>query len=353
MDKVSQLPGASDQIAREWVAKLDAADLSASDAEGLRLWLAEDPDNAALLAKRLDDWSALNLLSELTHFGLNDHRQGMGERMRRFWMPVTTAGYAAYGLAVLLIAVLFTSSELGLDVMPSSDEPTEFVGLDITTLVGEVAVESLPDGSVVHVNTISEAEISYTEDERSVVLKSGEAFFDVAHETDRPFIVYAGETSVRAVGTAFAVHLENGAVSVSVTEGTVEFTSEGITTLVSAETDSFEDAAVDQAQGNVIFYEDSQTVVNIESLEILNRRFSWQEGMLEFRGEPLAQAVEELSRYTSARIEIVDDSIRDVRLGGYFKIGDLDGLASTLELGFDIHMDVVSEDLIQLSSAVN
>lgn len=340
--EIAPFPKSTLLIACEWVAKLDRGELSTGESRQLTAWLKQDPGNRAALAAQLQEWSDMSVLQELTHLGLEQEHHSWSDALRGFclsWRKPYLGG--ALSIGVLAISVAYFAEFKWAEISPYGNTQTA-VELAINTSIGEQKREALPDGSVVHVNTRSAAEISYTREQRSVVLQEGEAFFDVASEEGRPFVVYAGDTSVRAIGTAFAVHRENGIVSVSVTEGTVEFVSAGITNIVSAEQDSL-------ADGNYAVYADQKTSVEIRPAEVLARHLAWQDGMLEFRGEPLEYVINELSRYTDAQIVIIDDEIKDVRLGGYFKIGDIEGLTSTLELGFNIQVDVVSSELIHVS----
>lgn len=347
MDKhntIATFPKSTVLIACEWVAKLDQGDLSALDSKQLDEWLKSDPINRVALAEQLQQWSEMDVLSELTHLELQNDPQSAFEWFKKpfQWLVSPTRSYAAALSFVMLLAVI---SWVGVSQFNNSQRDLEWV---INTAVGERKTESLPDGSVVQVNTVSSAQITYTRDARRVVLKSGEAFFDVAPEKERPFVVYAADTSIRAVGTAFAVHNDNGSISVSVTEGSVEFISAGKSRIIAASKEGVDPLAIN-ADGNVAKYADQQTFVDTQPVEEIARRLSWQDGMLEFRGEPLEYVVQQLGRYTDAQIVIMDDDIKDVRLGGYFKIGDIDGLASTLALGFNIQVDVVSNSLIHIS----
>jgi len=345
-DNLIPFPESVELEACHWVAKLDRGNLSDEEKIGLSNWLDKDPMMRRALAEQIGDWSEMDVLSELSHLNISPPRQSLVERLNNLvgWhRPVIyLAGVGAIALVGLLALDTSTYST------PESAAVATVVDLGITTAVGEQASEAMPDGSVLHVNTTSVAEVSYSEEERRVELKTGEVFFDVAPDSSRPFVVYAGETSVRAIGTAFAVHLIDGAVEVSVTEGTVEFNFAGTKHLVSADPLTNENSN-STAQGNVAFYSEERITVDTQPLDVLSRRLAWQTGMLEFKGDPLSQIVEEVSRYTEAEIEILDEDIRDVRLGGYFRIGDLESLASALDLGFDIQLEIVSDDLIQIS----
>lgn len=342
LDNVSSFPEPVELVACAWVAKLDRGDLSETETQQLTNWLKQNPQHRIALADQLGEWSDMDVLSELARLDLTLPQSSWSNRLASLWDWHRPYAYMASLASIALVVLLFTTADIGSN--PASGNRA-VVDLGISTEVGQQISEALPDGSVLHLNTTSVAEVSYTQEERSVELKTGEVFFDVAPESDRPFVVYAGNTSVRAVGTAFAVHLIDGSVRVSVTEGTVEFTTDGEKYLVSAE----EQNLAGSVTGNVALFSGDQISIATQPLEVIERRLAWQSGMLEFRGESLDYVVTELSRYTDAHIEILDDEIRDVRLGGYFKIGDIEGLASTLRLGFNIDVAVVSDDLIQIS----
>lgn len=348
LDNLVQFPESMERAACDWVAKLDRGDLSTEEKSGLSEWLASDSLHRAALADQMAEWSEMDLLSELTHLAVAPAEPTWVDQFNSLFGWNKPAPYL--GGLIILATIGFFKTIDSVDFAPNeSDLAALVVGLGLETAVGEQIREALPDGSIVHVNTTSAAEVSYSLEERSVQLKEGEAFFDVASEPDRPFVVYAGDTAIRAVGTAFAVHLIDGAVQVSVTEGTVEFSTDGQTHLVSADPSLSGSESSGLALGNVAHYAGERISVDSQPLELLERRLAWHGGMLEFKGDSLELIVEQVSRYTEAEIEILDEDIRDVRLGGYFRIGDIEGLASALDVGFNIQVSVVSDSLIQIS----
>jgi transmembrane sensor len=89
------------------------------------------------------------------------------------------------------------------------------------TDLGEQRSFALNDGSTVQLNSLSKIRIRYTEHERTVDLLQGQALFHVAKGTTRPFIVYSGQTRVRAIGTQFDVYRKANDTVVTVVEGRV------------------------------------------------------------------------------------------------------------------------------------
>jgi len=115
----------------------------------------------------------------------------------RRWRPVGWSGLAA----ALLLGAFF-----GFRALPSTPGPET---RHATTTAGYERAR-LADGSTLELHTASAARVQCTAAERRVELEPGEAHFEVAHNTARPFFVSAGGVAVRAVGTAFNVGFISG-----------------------------------------------------------------------------------------------------------------------------------------------
>lgn len=198
-----------------------------------------------------------------------------------------------------------------------------------TTGKGETKVVALKDGSVVTLNTASEIQVNYSEALRSVELIQGEALFDVAKNKARPFVVSAGDTNVRAVGTSFTVRrLEAAPVQVLVREGVVEVFKPAI------------DAAPLRVAANSMA-EAPQDEAAIAAKPIapaqLRRQLAWQKGQIAFEGETLAQAAAEFARYSDTRIVIEDSALAREEIAGLFKATDPVGFAQTIAISLNAH----------------
>ncbi len=96
------------------------------------------------------------------------------------------------------------------------------------TAVGGIASVPMSDGSKVTLNTESAIRLAVSETERRVQLERGEAFFEVAKDPNRPFVVSAGNKRVIAVGTKFSVRRDGNDLRVFVTEGKVRFEDDSL-----------------------------------------------------------------------------------------------------------------------------
>ena len=217
----SELSGAMQDQACQWIVRLRADDVSAADREQFALWLAANPAHRQAMDAMLAMWEDLEILN---YRGESRERREESIPARRSEPGENTAAPARYGrrrwlgtglalAASLVLAVLLAP---GLGLGPDTQE--------YRTRLGEQLAVTLPDGSTVKLNTDSRLLVSYSASERQLTLARGEAFFKVQHDTSRPFLVTAGNTEVRALGTAFNILLTGEHSEITVTEGVVRIT---------------------------------------------------------------------------------------------------------------------------------
>lgn len=198
------------------------------------------------------------------------------------------------------------------------------------TGVGERRVVALRDGSSVTLNTASTVEVAYTDAERRVRLVRGEALFDVAHDAARPFLVDAGSARFRALGTAFNVRLRPDVVELTVTEGVVGVAAREGEVAVPV-------AARIAAGGGAVVRSGAVAPTALDD-QRLRQRTAWQEGVLEFDGESLAQVVGEFNRYRRQPIVIGDARLESLRIGGRFEVDEADKFLAALTSSFPIEV---------------
>lgn len=332
--------------AAAWLARIDRGDLAPEEAASLKAWLDRDRHNREAMRELEGLWSEMDRLSVLAElFPLPAEPAAVKPAPKRRWH---TRAIAAAATAVIAIGLTLAVLKGG-DGAPLSDEPTELV---YETGVGQQSRAALKDGSVITLNTHSRVRVQFSEGERAVHLVAGEAHFEVEKEVARPFVVYAAGGSVRAVGTAFSVRLVNGRADVVVSEGVVEVKAEQPEPSASADkAPGTPSQSITLAEGGSARYGERaiETVAQLPAKAIENQ-LAWRRGKWIFEGETLAEVVAEVNRYTDRRIEIADPRIANLRVGGYFDVGDIEPLLAALEAGFGIKVTRVEEDLIQLSA---
>ena len=356
MKKVLEFPDHArvQSEAAAWVAKLDAGNLTARDLAALRAWAARGSQHRKALDAAASSWDDLNLLALYRQaMAVLPDREADSTRRRHRWQGV-------FAMAAGLVAAVF-----GAWLMVSFEKttlPPEFAANgSYATVVGEQRVISLPDGSAVRLNTNSRLQVSYSSERRALRLQQGEAFFEVARNKQKPFVVHTTNGEVTAVGTAFAVHLESAAeVRVTVSEGRVRIAAganENAAAGQTKEKTAEPQAAVAPARSSTDEVSAGQVAVfstaRVESIKTLDlpeveSKLAWRTGMLQFSGEPLESVIAEIGRYTSVQVVIADSSLRALKVGGYFRVGDTEILFDTLESDFGIVVDRVQDGLIQL-----
>jgi transmembrane sensor len=187
---------------------------------------------------------------------------------------------------------------------------------------------------------------AFTPTERRVELVTGEAFFSVTKDAARPFVVHAGGIDVRAVGTAFSVRLDSGAVEVLVTEGRVGVRHEkdgpshggaadGATTYVGAG----EKATVARAAG-------TPPEVSVATSIQISRHLGWQAQWLDFSSAPLAVAVAEFNHRNRVQFEIADADLAALPIIALIRSDNVEGFAQFLAAAPGVQVERRSDELI-------
>ena len=165
---------------------------------------------------------------------------------------------------------------------------------DHRTAAGERRTVTLADGSTVELAGASALSVSFGKDPRRLRLVAGEAFFTVAVDPARPFIVEAGEGRTRALGTAFDVKLSGESVTVTVMEHRVEVSTGP-------------DRKVELGQGEQVRYvaRDLQVPYRAD----LRVADAWRRDRLVFQDAPLGEVVADLERSRGGRIVLTDSAL--------------------------------------------
>jgi transmembrane sensor len=204
------------------------------------------------------------------------------------------------------------------------------------TAIGEQAAVALPDGSSLDLNTNSRVWVDYTQSSRVIRLERGEAYFKVAHDTQRPFWVRAGNYWVRAVGTAFNVYLRPTGVEVTVSEGTVQVVNATANDSPPSDAALTLSAAAVTAGQQADAHGRAEVIRALDSAQ-LSRLLAWRRSSLYFQDQPLGDVVDELMRYTTLKIEFQDEALRQMPVGGTFQTSPegVEALLALLHDGFD------------------
>ena len=254
--------------------------------------------------------------------------------------------FTQFSLAASVIFFSLLSSHVFLNKSLLSffqDTSSAIVYQQYSTKIGEHANFNLPDGSIVHLNTNSLLTISFSGDHRQLNLIKGEALFDVAKDTSRPFSVTSGEQSFTALGTIFNVQKsDNNHLELIVTEGRVLIADSNaslpeLTKKIAKNSENNQENSIIIAGEKATIINQAQWSKSIVSPNALTEELAWQKGMLIFDGEFLKTALEEISRYTDVTFTIQDEKIANRKVSGYFKAGDVDTLLDSISANFELN----------------
>lgn len=248
-----------------------------------------------------------------------------GRERRPSWLGGWRPAFAATTLAAVAATALFV-------LQPVTTETLQ-------TRVGEMRRESLPDGTVVLLNTDSRLKVAFGDDARVVTLIAGQARFDVAHDRSRPFRVTAGAMTVTAVGTAFDVVALPSRTAVTLIEGKVLVRTTGAAGAAASRPKLLTPGQqITIAAGRV-------TRPHAAPLE---SALAWQRSYVDLSNMTLDQALDEVNRYSTTKIAVHASGLGDARIGGVFKAGDVDAVTKALCAYFDLEVVRRERDLIVL-----
>jgi transmembrane sensor len=207
--------------------------------------------------------------------------------------------------------------------------------------VGEIRRVFLPDGSRMVLNTSTKATVRFDKMHRVIELAGGEGLFEVAKDSSRPFVVRAGSVEVRAIGTVFAVRSADQRVDVTVTEGIIELVDNGAS----------RNATVRRVVANEHATVMETSEVHVQSIPHAEaeRTLAWRDGQVDFAGESLEAAVQEINRHNHRQIVIDDPALASRPVIGLFRADDPDGFAATVAAALGAH-SVIVDDAVHLRS---
>ncbi|WP_447752127.1 FecR family protein [Sphingopyxis fribergensis] len=307
-----------EQTAAEWLVRREGDAWSDADRIAFDQWVDEETAHRIAVLRLETVWRKAGRL-RVSALGNGDtappvpivHEDDQpvpAPRRRRWLWPAALA--ASLALASIPLYQSFNKAE------------------SYATAVGGFQRFPLADGSRVDLNTDSLLEVAYSNAERSLDLEQGEAFFKVAKNPARPFVVHAGAWRVTAVGTAFTVKRRGGDIDVVVTEGRVRIDPPPAADGAAAR-------AVFASAGQVATFADAAPVVRPLDAAAIDMALSWRDGLLIFERRPLGEVAAEFNRYNRVRL-VVDPSATGVIVDGSFRANNVEGFLRLLKEGFDV-----------------
>jgi len=334
-------PTAIEEAAGAWFARRRSGAMTPAEARALETWLAGDP-------RHLEAFQTIELAwAEVEDFRSAPEILAIRERARGRRSGVTRAAVSRMAAAFLGLAVIATGG-YGLKASGLIDLH-RFSNQQYSTRVGEKTSVTLPDGSVVTLNTDTALHTVASREKRLVYLDRGQAFFRVAHDTEHPFEVHALGRTVTAVGTAFEVRVDQGKFAVTLVEGKVRVSAP--VSSAPAKPGAPPPAPVERT--TEMLPGDQLVAVNDKEWTLDRtdpiKETVWLVGRLKFEGEPLGQVAEEFNRYSTRKLVIADPKLAARPISGTFRADDQDAFVQALAIAHIARVDAENDETVQLT----
>ena len=305
-----------DEQAAYWAMRLDGSELTTADRARLDAWVAADPANRAALAEYCQ------LSADL------EQRMPLLEGIRDETAETPTALHAARPSPWLrwpaLAGVVLTAAAAVTLLFWVGDRPARPETL--ATAVAERRSLALADGSTVELNARTSLTVTLEREVRRVRLEDGEAFFAVAKDPGRPFVVETPAGEVRVTGTQFSVRADReGGLAVTVAEGSVQAVPIAGPAVPLVARQQFT-TGPDQSPATLFL-----------SPEALDDALAWRRGQAVFRAMPLGDALAHFARYHGRDLGAVGRAA-EYKIGGTYRLDDLDGFLRDIQDAFAVRV---------------
>lgn len=296
--------------AARFLMRRDEGDWSPADQADLNRWLAE------------------SLMHKATYWRLEEGWR-QTDRLRALYDPVEMRRPAQrrwHALASFALAASLVMAIVGFAMWPRAG-PAQIVTLE--TNIGERRTAHLPDGSTIELNTNTKMRLALERGRRIAWVSGGEAYFQIAHDPKRPFVIHAGAHDVTVLGTKFSVRREGDLLRVAVVQGAVQLKGVGHSAALGSTV---------LPAGSTAAANSAATIVRREPVDVLERGLRWRDGMLVLDGKTLGQAVDELNRYSRIPIIVNGGNLAAMPIGGTFQVANREGFIRLLSQVYDVRV---------------
>lgn len=328
-----------DKEAAEWFIKRDRG-LNDEESKAYEGWLRGDGNRRARIDRHEKTWLRFCPIEEFDDESMDDVERveevASTNRFRELVRP----------LASLAAVLLFGLLVVGVVKLLDSGEGVEYEGRFVVTAY---ETRILMDGSILEMKEGARIKVRLTDMSRSVWLHDGEAHFYVAKDPKRPFFVYAGDTEVKAVGTAFNVRRDHDSVQVVVTEGRINFSKTAQGTKRDAQPKVFSQS-MDAGQVTTVSFDRLVETPEVETFtyDQISELLPWRPETLEFRSAPLGDVVMAFNKRNDIQIILGDEELETMPIEATFRSDNVLAFARLLEMTFELQAERLSQNEIVL-----
>lgn len=292
------------QEAADWLTRLQRPEVEETDWLAFDAWLSEPG--------ALEAYDAIQAVDEEIFQRGSAVRGELAEPRRATVKRAFTIDWrwlGGLGAAAAVAAVAIVVAPWG-ELLPQPDSL-------YVTAKGEHRAVQLTDGSHIDLNTDSHVSVRLDKDARRVTVHDGQALFDVAHDSQRPFLITAGDETVRVVGTKFDVRRRDGQLSITVLRGLVEVSTDG------------EDTPVRLRPGQMLEHVEGASGVVVRAVAAEDQ-VGWRSGRLIYRDQPLGRIVGDMNHYFDRPLRLEGENAANLRFSGVLIVDSQDAMVRRL-----------------------
>src|SRR5215471_10174452 len=254
-------------------------------------------------------------------------------------MPSPRWQAAAIAMTALGVVTLGLLALWNLRPIAHVSTPAAATALHFETRHGEQQTHRLADNSILHLNTDTAVTVRYGDNERLLVLTSGEAEFEVAHALERPFRVFAGRAEIVDLGTKFDVRLKDQSTLVTVVEGRI-----AVGLSAASPNQGYPPQLVQVNAGQQITVIDGEWPAAPVAVDA-QRTTAWLHRQIMFENEPLERVASEFNRYAQKPIEIATPALRNLKVSGVFATDNTAAFIAFLRSLKGVHVEVTATQI--------
>ncbi|HKT30801.1 FecR family protein [Dyella sp.] len=305
------------QVAAEWWTRLREPNAGDDVVEQWLAWTNEDERHLQAFEQVSALAEQLGSLDQVSRRRLAEAFAKPAGPQRR-WLPLAAAASIA---AVMLGAALYVG---WMQHAPAVTAQVYQSG------IAQNRNFSLPDGTKVALGADSTLSVTYGSQERAIDVRGGEAYFEVVHDSRRPFVVTIGHVTVRDIGTAFDVRRTGERVMVAVTQGRVA--------IADRRANAGPGDTLEATAGQRVSYDPTTSSMTVDIVSPAQAT-AWRSNRLEFIDEPLGVVIANLNRYTGTPLHVADANLNGLIYTGTVHTDAIDSWLDALPEVFPLQVN--------------
>lgn len=268
-------------------------------------------------------------LEEAPSGRLNSARERLLARLNSNVTRTANESLSYYFLKIIAsIVVIVVISGLAIYILSETNPDYKNNWVEISTEAGQQSKVSLPDGSLVWLNAETVLKYHPEQEERKVIL-TGEAYFEVKHSADYPFVVETGDAKIKVLGTKFNVSHYPGSKT---TEASL---LSGKITMALGQNGKSIDLSPEE---KVIYYTDKQVMSKTKAK--VQNEILWKQGVLYFENEPFNNLVSKLERYYAVKFIFEKDAFENIHYTGTINNLSIENVLEFINLTIPINYNI-------------